>query len=209
MSGYFRGISTKTKKFIEGDLIHDNMDQDDDSLWIRYWSDRVGFYLTDRIYKASLGEKIGLQNTSRQNFYTGSIFRASCGTIGWIKKVNHQYIPLYWENGKIKELSWIYVKAGEIIGNTYENPSIITNTKKLNKHLLISSNSKFVVIKIEDIKKYLSKDQEYDLEHILCRINERREDDGKDINKYIVINEDEPSIDEIKSILNKNNIHVE
>ncbi len=65
---------------------------------------------------------------------------------------------------------------------------------------------KFMVIKWEDIWKYLSDTQKRQMERITRTIRNDRERDGKSAeNEYIVINTDEPYIDEIIEILKKNN----
>jgi len=48
--------------------------------------------------------------------------------------------------------------------------------------------NKYIVIKSDDIKKYLSDKQKDELELILLRINNKREYDNKNINKYLVLN---------------------
>ena len=64
---------------------------------------------------------------------------------------------------------------------------------------------KFTVIKDEDIGKYMSGMQEYILHQSLRDICEGRRKDGKNsFNEYIVINTDEPYINEIIEILKKN-----
>lgn len=49
-----------------------------------------------------------------------------------------------------------------------------------------------IVIKCDDIIKYLSEKQKHDLDSILLTINTRRVKEGKPINNYLVINKDEP-----------------
>ncbi|WP_081384378.1 hypothetical protein [Paenibacillus odorifer] len=56
------------------------------------------------------------------------------------------------------------------------------------------------VLKIEDINKYLSKSQMWSLRDITKTIDEKRVEDGKhptSENVHVVINVDEPYIDEI------------
>ncbi|WP_369878133.1 hypothetical protein JNUCC21_11250 [Bacillus sp. JNUCC-21] len=64
--------------------------------------------------------------------------------------------------------------------------------------------SKFTVIKIEDAEKYLTYQERLCLGAFIGRINFcRREAEGKDVNDYVVINRDEPYIDEVTDIMKK------
>lgn len=63
---------------------------------------------------------------------------------------------------------------------------------------------KFIVIKNEDIEKYLTTLAKEDLDDILFEIYHGRKRDGKKNNTYLVINTDEPYADEIIEILKRN-----
>ena len=59
------------------------------------------------------------------------------------------------------------------------------------------------VIKIADTKKYLSLQERAEMSDILEKINAGRDKNGRKENTYIVINTDEPYIQEIIDILKK------
>lgn len=52
--------------------------------------------------------------------------------------------------------------------------------------------TKYVVIKIDDIRNRLSQTEKYILEMLLQQIDDEREKIGKPYNEYIVCNKDEP-----------------
>jgi hypothetical protein len=62
---------------------------------------------------------------------------------------------------------------------------------------------KYLVIKREDMKKYLPIHYQTDFCDIIDYINERRTEDGKKHNLYIVINTDEPYAQEVIDIMKK------
>lgn len=63
---------------------------------------------------------------------------------------------------------------------------------------------KFIVIKKDDADKYLNEKGQETLNGILDIIFDSRSMDGKKINKYLVINTDEPYADEVIEILKSN-----
>lgn len=62
---------------------------------------------------------------------------------------------------------------------------------------------KFIVIKIDDAEEYLSIRGKATLSALLDVIQLRQKEDGKKLNKYLVINTDEPYADEVVNILKK------
>jgi len=52
--------------------------------------------------------------------------------------------------------------------------------------------NKYLVLKHDDIEKYLSKNDKLELDIILLGIAVGRKNDGKQPNHYVVVNEDEP-----------------
>lgn len=71
--------------------------------------------------------------------------------------------------------------------------------------LKCGAKHKFMVIKIDDTKKYLSLEQQAKLVDILDTIQIAREKEGKNPNnEYLVINTDEPYVPEIIEILKRN-----
>ena len=74
-----------------------------------------------------------------------------------------------------------------------------------NEKLRCGGLVKHIVVKGDDCKKYLDDDALESLLQILLHISKSRKKDGKsDDNEYIVINTDEPYINEIIEILKKN-----
>ena len=70
--------------------------------------------------------------------------------------------------------------------------------------MIVIPNDKFIVIKREDIGRYLPHHDRIDLEHILRQIKSGRKKDGKRNDYfYAVINTDEPYIEEIKGIMKR------
>lgn len=63
---------------------------------------------------------------------------------------------------------------------------------------------KFIVVKKEDVNRYLTNIDKENLINILDDITYKRMRDGKSLNTYIVINHDEPYIDEVIDILKRN-----
>lgn len=63
---------------------------------------------------------------------------------------------------------------------------------------------KYVVIKNEDIDEFLDLAEREKLLAILHRMEQRRYTSGKALNSYVVVNTDEPYIDEIVSIMERN-----
>lgn len=76
----------------------------------------------------------------------------------------------------------------------------------MNKDFLQGGNfNKFIVIKNEDIEKYLTHKMKIDLWTCLAYINDGRYTHGKkDDSTYLVIDTDEPYAPEIVEILKKN-----
>ncbi len=75
----------------------------------------------------------------------------------------------------------------------------------MNNDFLRGGNfNKFVVLNINDIRKYLDDKQQNELNFINDEINSGRFNDDKSMNKYIVINTDESYAPEIVEILKKN-----
>jgi len=69
---------------------------------------------------------------------------------------------------------------------------------------MVRGNGKYLVLKNTDLDQYLDSDFEYHLHAIVQEVEARRMADGKvDDNHYVVINKDEPYIDEIIAILKK------
>jgi len=65
--------------------------------------------------------------------------------------------------------------------------------------------SKFIVLKIEDIEKYLSDPEIVTLSNLIEKICDSRQKDGKGrTNRYLVANVDEPYAPEIVGILKRN-----
>jgi hypothetical protein len=56
---------------------------------------------------------------------------------------------------------------------------------------------KFLVIKWEDVGKYLNVQEHEMLQRALTKINVGRVADGKPINEYLVVNKDEPYAQEV------------
>lgn len=63
--------------------------------------------------------------------------------------------------------------------------------------------SKFIILKTEDIKDHLTFEEQLFLGALIDRINVCRETEGKTFNDYVVINRDEPYIDEVTDIMKK------
>ena len=64
--------------------------------------------------------------------------------------------------------------------------------------------NKFIVIKTDDIEKYLSNEGKKALYRCLDSLLDSRRHDGKQENTYLVINTDEPYAHEIVEILKRN-----
>jgi hypothetical protein len=63
---------------------------------------------------------------------------------------------------------------------------------------------KFVVLKIEDVDKYCSFEQQEQLSDICVQIEGGRMEEGKNAeNRYLVVNIDEPYAKEVKEIIEK------
>lgn len=62
---------------------------------------------------------------------------------------------------------------------------------------------KYLVLKIEDIEKYLDKRQRLDLGILALTIYEARLNDGKKNNLYVVVNEDEPYAEEVWQLIQR------
>ncbi|GIQ63601.1 hypothetical protein PACILC2_21690 [Paenibacillus cisolokensis] len=67
-----------------------------------------------------------------------------------------------------------------------------------------STQYKYAVVKIADIDTLLPEDERQSMYHLLNRISELREANGKKYNQYIVVNSDEPYAHDIVGILKKN-----
>ncbi|ATX84798.1 hypothetical protein HUS59_17025 [Bacillus velezensis] len=63
--------------------------------------------------------------------------------------------------------------------------------------------SKYVVLKMDDIKNHLTIEEQLLLWTSIEKINVCREAEGKKFNNYAVINRDEPYIDEVTDIMRK------
>ena len=61
--------------------------------------------------------------------------------------------------------------------------------------------NKFLVLKSEDIEKYLDSYLKGHLESITAVIEESREEVGKKTNSYIVVNEDEPYAEQVWALI--------
>ncbi|MEC2403314.1 hypothetical protein ABES35_16745 [Bacillus subtilis] len=62
---------------------------------------------------------------------------------------------------------------------------------------------KFIVLKMDDIKDHLNGEDQLFLGSLIDRINVCREAEGKAVNNYVVINRDEPYINEVTDIMRK------
>ena len=62
---------------------------------------------------------------------------------------------------------------------------------------------KYLVLKHEDIEKYLNRQSQYELSLLCKTIETMRKLDGKDINNYFVVNADEPYANEVREIIKK------
>lgn len=62
---------------------------------------------------------------------------------------------------------------------------------------------KFIVLKMDDIKDHLTGEDQLFLGLLIDRINVCREAEGKAVNNYVVINRDEPYINEVTDIMRK------
>lgn len=58
-----------------------------------------------------------------------------------------------------------------------------------------------IVLKINDCKKYLNQNDLNELFYIIDKVGHGREDDGKPINYYAVVNLDEPYIDLVMRVI--------
>lgn len=75
------------------------------------------------------------------------------------------------------------------------------NQKSLNSCVVEKENT-HIVIKREDVLKYLSEPEQIALEVILNRIIDGRRNDGKKpVNHYYVVNKDEPYADIISGVI--------
>ncbi|WP_340191415.1 hypothetical protein [Bacillus amyloliquefaciens] len=63
--------------------------------------------------------------------------------------------------------------------------------------------SKFIVLKMDDVKDHLTFEEQLFLGIFIDRINLCRETEGKALNDYVVINRDESYIDEVTDIMRK------
>lgn len=75
----------------------------------------------------------------------------------------------------------------------------------MNKFLKCGAVQKFLVLKIEDFFTYLHEDDQIIFDELFDKVNNGRKADYKKDNEYLVINTDEPYINEIIDILKKNN----
>lgn len=73
----------------------------------------------------------------------------------------------------------------------------------LKKLLCGGDFNKFTVVKNEDIKKYLTHEMKNELWRCLAYIQDGRATKGKKENTYLVINVDEPYVDEMIGILKR------
>ncbi|MCY9259141.1 hypothetical protein MOF13_08555 [Bacillus spizizenii] len=62
---------------------------------------------------------------------------------------------------------------------------------------------KFIALKMDDIKDHLTGEDQLFLGLLIDRINVCREAEGKAVNNYVVINRDEPYINEVTDIMKK------
>lgn len=60
---------------------------------------------------------------------------------------------------------------------------------------------KYIVFKIEDVEKYLSKEMKWNLVIISETILNGRVEDGKKSNQYVVVNEDEPYAEQVWKLI--------
>lgn len=59
-------------------------------------------------------------------------------------------------------------------------------------------------MKIDDVKKYCSEESKRALDKVVLEISTGRIEDGKNPdNHYLIVNMDEPYVDEVKSIIEK------
>ncbi|MGR0121322.1 hypothetical protein [Bacillus halotolerans] len=63
--------------------------------------------------------------------------------------------------------------------------------------------SKFIVLKADDIKDHLNWGERAILRTLMERVRAGREAAGKAVNNYVVINQDEPYINEVTDIMKK------
>jgi hypothetical protein len=70
--------------------------------------------------------------------------------------------------------------------------------------LKCGAEKKFTVIKNDDIRQYLSEEEQKELRILLFVINRAREEIGKGINEYLVVNTDEPYAQEVINVLKRN-----
>ena len=77
---------------------------------------------------------------------------------------------------------------------------------KKNK-LIIKKEHKYCVIKLDDIKKYLTLSQKLILKEILQYLEEARFNEGKKNNDYIICNQDEPYSNDVWDIIIKGEIN--
>lgn len=61
--------------------------------------------------------------------------------------------------------------------------------------MAFKKENKYLVLKQEDIKKYLPEDEQKKISFLANVISMGREEDGKKENSYVVVNEDEPYTD--------------
>jgi hypothetical protein len=62
---------------------------------------------------------------------------------------------------------------------------------------------KYIVFKIDDINRYLDGKAKIEISAASAAIDSLRMVEGKPINEYFVINNDEPYADEVKAIIEK------
>ncbi len=71
--------------------------------------------------------------------------------------------------------------------------------------LACGAKRKFIVYKIADTVKYLNNDERKQLVNISSKLSRsRKRNDKKPVNEYLVINIDEPYINEIIEIMKRN-----
>ncbi len=63
--------------------------------------------------------------------------------------------------------------------------------------------NKYLVLKHDDIELYLKKRDKTDLDIMLLGIAQGRMDDGKEPNRYVVVNEDEPYAEQVWKLIEK------
>ncbi|WIT26935.1 hypothetical protein [Bacillus phage SPbetaL1] len=63
--------------------------------------------------------------------------------------------------------------------------------------------SKFIVLKMEDIKDHLNLGEQVSLGALIDKMRRRMQAESKAVNNYVVINQDEPYIDEVTDIMKK------